>query len=182
MVVARELNPAIRIVVRTRTVDAIADLEHKGATDVVVEEFEAALEQFERVLRHYRIPVNTISAELDAVRAEHYGLLRGVPKEALHLEDLRYLGVYHALELVAVEEGSRGVGGTPVSLDLRKKTGATVIAVVRDGQAYYTPDPEFHFACGDTVVLVGPGPALQLAGAFFRATAAESNRDSEEPE
>ena len=166
---ARELNPGIKIVVRTRNVDAIPDLEMRGATDVVVEEFEAALELFQRVLRHYRIPMNTISAELDAVRAEHYGLLRGLSKDALRLDDLRFLGVHHALELIAVEEGAPAVGGTPESIDLRKRTGATVVAVVRQGQAYYAPDPAFRFEPGDTVVLVGPGPALQLGAVPFRA-------------
>ncbi|HEX9691054.1 MAG TPA: cation:proton antiporter [Gemmatimonadales bacterium] len=170
--VARELNPSAQIVVRTRTVDAIGDLERRGATDVVVEEFEAALELFERVLRHYRIPVNTIGAELDAVRAEHYGVLRGLPKETLRLDDLRYLGVHHALELVAIEEGAEAVGGNPTSLDLRSRTGATVIAVIREGKAHYTPDPLFSMLPGDTVVLVGPGPSLQLAAKVFRKPSA----------
>jgi TrkA domain protein len=77
--------------------------------------------------------------------------------------------VHHALELVAVEEGAPAVGGTPVSLDLRKESGATVIALVRDGQAYYAPDPTVTFQPGDTVVLVGPGPALQLGAKLFRS-------------
>ena len=166
--VARELNPAAKIVVRTRTVDAIADLERSGATDVVVEEFEAALELFERVLRHYRIPANTIAVEMDAVRSEHYGILRGVPKEALHLDDLKYLGIQHALELVEIEEGSRAVGENPVTLELRRTTGVTVVAVVREGVAHYTLDESSRFEVGDTVVLVGPSPALQKGAVFFR--------------
>ncbi|MFQ6046500.1 MAG: cation:proton antiporter [Gemmatimonadales bacterium] len=168
---ARSLNPSVKIIVRTRTVAAIQDLVARGATEVVVEEYEAALELFQRVLRHYRIPVNTISAELDALRAEHYGILRGIPKEALHLDDLRYLGVHHALDLVEVEEGSRAVGENPVTLNLRNTTGATVVAVVRQGVAYYAPDPSFRFQPGDTVVIVGTAPALERGSEPFRARA-----------
>jgi CPA2 family monovalent cation:H+ antiporter-2 len=167
--VARELNPSMKIVVRTRTVDAIADLERRGASDVVVEEYEAALELFQRVLRHYRIPVYTIGAELDAMRAEHYGILRGVPKEALHLDDLRYLGIHHALEVVEVEAGSAAIGKNPVTLDLRSKTGATVVAVIRKGEPFYTIDAKSRFEVGDAVVLVGPAPALVKGCAVFRA-------------
>ena len=171
--IARELSPTALIAVRTRTVDAIPDLERRGADDVVVEEFEAALELFQRVLRHYRIPANTIATELDAMRAEHYGILRGVPTQALHLDDLRYLGIHHALELVEVEPGSAAVDANPASLELRSTTGATVVAVVREGVARYEFDDAFRFAPGDTVVLVGPSPAiLKGAGVFRAATAA----------
>ena len=52
--VARELNPAVRIVVRTRYVRAIDDLLAIGATDVVVEEFEASLELFAKALESLR--------------------------------------------------------------------------------------------------------------------------------
>jgi CPA2 family monovalent cation:H+ antiporter-2 len=167
--VAHELNPSMKIVVRTRTVDAIADLERRGASDVVVEEYEAALELFQRVLRHYSIPVYTIGAELDAMRAEHYGILRGVPKEALHLDDLRYLGIHHALEVVEVEAESVAMGKNPVTLDLRGKTGATVVAVIRKGEPFYTIDAESRFEVGDAVVLVGAAPALVRGCAVFRA-------------
>ncbi|MBI3082066.1 MAG: potassium transporter TrkA, partial [Gemmatimonadetes bacterium] len=49
------------------------------------------------------------------------------------------------------------------------ETGATLIAVVRDGKAFYTPDPEFRFRAGDSVVLVGQGEALARACGMFRA-------------
>ncbi len=53
---ARSLNPAAFIIVRTRAIATISDLESGGADEVVVEEYEAALELFQRVLRQYRIP------------------------------------------------------------------------------------------------------------------------------
>ncbi len=169
---ARELNPNAKIVVRTRTVDTIADLERRGATDVVVEEYEAALELFERVLQHYRIPSNTIAVEMEAVRSEHYGVLRGLSKEALRLDELKYLGIQHALELVEIEEGARAVGESPVSLELRSTTAVTVVAVIREGVAEYELNETVRFRVGDTVVLVGPSPALQKGAAYFRAEVA----------
>lgn len=165
---ARKLNPDVSVIVRTRTVDTIPDLKTEGASDVVVEEFEAALELFQRVLVHYRIPVNTIQTELDAFRAEHYGILRGVPKDALHLDDLRFLGIHHALQLVEVEEGAHAVGEDPKSLELRQETGATVVAVIRAGEAFYTLDATTKFEVGDAIVLVGPAPSLTRAAALFR--------------
>ncbi len=166
--VARKLNPDVKILVRTRSVDTIADLAERGANDVIVEEYEAALELFQRVLGHYHIPINTISTEMDAVRAEHYGILRGVPKDVLRLDQLRFLGIHHALELVEVEPGSAAVGENPITMHLRSLTRATVVAVVRRGEPLYTLDADSKFLVGDTVVLVGPSPALVRATAMFR--------------
>lgn len=79
---ARELAPGARIVVRTRYVRAIEELERLGADAVVVEEFEASLALFRRALEGYEIPAGRIAHELDAVRGEHYGLLRGAAARA----------------------------------------------------------------------------------------------------
>lgn len=164
---ARSLNPSSRIVVRTRYVKAIDDLMRLGATEVVVEEFEATLELFARVLEFYEIPANTIQRELDTIRSEHYRVLRTplVPE----LDPLGRLGIHRVLKLIEVEEGSRAIGESPVSLELRRRTGAVVIAVVRDGSALYQSDPSFEFRRGDTVVLVGDPEALERGADPFRA-------------
>lgn len=166
---ARHLNPAVRIVVRTRYVLAIEDLMRLGATEVVVEEFEASVELFARVLEFYEIPTNVIQKELELVRGEHYGLLREQSPADIKLDALRHLGIHTALDLVEVEPGSGAVGESPSSLDVRKRTGAVVLAVVRGGKALYQRDPTFRFQTGDTVVLVGEADALERVGSVFRA-------------
>jgi CPA2 family monovalent cation:H+ antiporter-2 len=167
--VARKLNPNVRIVVRTRYVASIPELERAGADEVVPEEFETSVEIFARVLRIYGVPSNVIQREVDAVRSEHYGVLRGATLGDLRLDALKHLGIHGALDTVEVEEGSPAVGENPWSLELRRETGATVIAVVRDGKALYQPDPEFRFKAGDTVVLVGSREALEKGALLFRA-------------
>jgi CPA2 family monovalent cation:H+ antiporter-2 len=166
---ARHLNPSVRIVVRTRYVLSIDELMRLGATEVVVEEFEASLELFARVLEFYEIPTNVIHRELELVRGEHYGLLRGAARPDVKLDALRHLGIHAALDLIEVEEGSRAIGEDPVSLDLRRTTGSVVLAVVRDGVALYERDPSFRFRSGDTVVLVGDTDALEKGSELFRA-------------
>lgn len=169
--VAREMNPDTRIVVRTRFVASITGLEELGADVVVVEEFEAALELFEHVLGFYNIPSNTIQQELSTIRLEQYGVLRGKSDADLRLSQLRHWGIHNALELVEVEEGSRAEGENPSSLRLRQETGSVVVAVIREGCAFYTPDPDFGFRAGDTVVLVGEPDSLVQGAKVFRAGA-----------
>ena len=171
VVAARELNPAVRIIVRTHFVRAIEDLTRLGASEVVVEEFEASVELFALVLEFYEVPSNTIRRELDAVRSEHYSMLRGESRPDLQLDTLKHLGIHSALDLVQVEEGAAAVGGNPSTLNLRRDTGATLVAVVRDGKAFYKRDAAFQFRVGDTAVLVGEQEALERGAALFRSPA-----------
>ena len=59
----------VRIVVRTQYVLSIDELMRLGATEVVVEEFEASLELFARVLEFYETPTNVFHQELELVDA-----------------------------------------------------------------------------------------------------------------
>ncbi|HEX9723693.1 MAG TPA: cation:proton antiporter [Vicinamibacteria bacterium] len=166
--IAHRRNPGARVLVRTRYVAAIDELMRLGASEVVVEEFEATLELFARVLEFYEIPTNTIQHELAAVRNEHYRMLRGDSLASLRLDALRHLGIHGALDLVEVEAGSLAIGKDPTALNLRKRTGATVVTVVRSGKAYQ-PDLSFGFLPGDTVVLVGDRESLDKGSAVFKA-------------
>ena len=57
--------------------------------------------------------------------------------------------------------GSPAVGGTVVTLNIRAKTGASVVAVVRDGQMTRNVGPEWEFRIGDKLLVLGD--AHQLA-------------------
>jgi CPA2 family monovalent cation:H+ antiporter-2 len=168
--VAREVAPSAQVVVRTRYVRAIDDLMRLGANQVVVEEFEASLELFARALESYEIPATRITHELEAVRNEHYGLLRGTATPDLTLDTLKHLGIHDALELLEVEDGAAAVDENARTLDLRQQTGAIQVAVVRDGRPIYRRDETFRYRPGDTTVLVGDREALDRAAALFRRT------------
>jgi len=167
--VARRLSPTVHILVRTRYVGAMEDLRRAGASEVVPEEFETSLEIFSRVLRHFEIPSNVISREIVAARAELYGMAAGRGAGEIQLEALAQLGVHHVVEILEVEPGARAAGESPVSLNLRRETGATVVAAVRDERVIHSPDPAFRFAPGDTVVLAGDDDALAKARPLFLA-------------
>src|SRR5436190_1605922 len=84
----------------------------------------------------------------------------GLALPSVRPDALRHLGLHPVIETVEVEAGARAVGGSPVSLSLRRDTGATVIAAVRRGKPFHAPDPQFVFEPGDVVVLVGDRAAI----------------------
>jgi CPA2 family monovalent cation:H+ antiporter-2 len=168
--VARGLNPGIHIVVRTRYVASIDELQRLGADEVVPEEFETSLEVFARVLGTYGVPASAIRRQIDQARRDHYEVFRRRARSYGHLTDLAVThGVQVDVETTEVAAGSAAIGKNPVSMKLRRLTGATVIAVIRDRDVIYEPSARFKFAAGDLVVLVGVTGSLEKAIALFGA-------------
>lgn len=50
---------------------------------------------------------------------------------------------------------SPAIGGTVVSLNIRAKTGSSIVAVVRDGLIFRNVGPEFEFKIGDELIALG---------------------------
>lgn len=73
--------------------------------------------------------------------------------------------VFGALEIdwVTLDEGSPLVGSTLGQSQLRKKTGASVIAVMRDGEAVPNPAVDFMFEEGDTLLVIGSPEEAEAA-------------------
>jgi len=152
---AREMRGDVFIVVRTRYASEIDELYRLGADDVIPEEFETSVEIFTRVLQRFHIPRNIIDAQVKIIRNECYGVLRGtceaVKPSSERLSDLLSAGT---AESYYVSKGSGPAGKTLGAIDLRNRTGATVIAVVRGEESFISPGAEFSVEAGDTLVLV----------------------------
>ena len=48
--------------------------------------------------------------------------------------------------------------------EMRTRTSASIVAVVRDGEVHASPRPDFRFLAGDLVVVVGTSDGLRAAG------------------
>ena len=60
-------------------------------------------------------------------------------------------------------QDSPGVGQSLGGLQLRSRSGVTVIAVVRNGTSIHNPGPEFLLESGDALVLMGSHKELDQA-------------------
>jgi CPA2 family monovalent cation:H+ antiporter-2 len=163
----RELNPAIRIIVRTRLVDEIEGLHRQGADEVVAEEFETSIEIFTRVLEHYRVPRNVIRAETRILRGEGYRMLRSPSQGESLPESLLEILAAGTTDIFRLDDSSAAAGKSIRELDLRRRTGATVIAVVRGERPYPNPGPDLILEDGDSVVLTGGHSEIELAFDFL---------------
>lgn len=153
--VARQVCPEIHTVVRTRRLADVEALYGAGADEVVTDELESSIELFTRVLTRYQVPANVIEAEGKILRGQGYRMLRGVPAEgALSDAVVRELA-QGTTAVFFIEPGHAAAGRTLAELELRRQTGASAIAVVRDDSAITNPGPDLELAAGDHLVLVG---------------------------
>jgi CPA2 family monovalent cation:H+ antiporter-2 len=172
---ARDMNPTATILVRTRYVAEIDELYRLGATEVIPEEFETSVEIFARVLRRLHVPRNVIQLEVEMIRGERYGMLRGLELPRQSMRDVQALLAATLTETYRIEDASPAIGGSIRELDLRNQTGVSIIALVRDGEPHVNPDPDMRLATGDVVVLLGNHAGLEAAMA--RLAARHTERD-----
>jgi CPA2 family monovalent cation:H+ antiporter-2 len=170
----RELNPGMFIIVRTRFASEIDDLLALGAGDVIPEEFETSIEISSRVLDKYHVPRNVIEAQVKVLRGECYGMLRGacltIRPATERIADLLAAG---PAEEFFVGQGAWPVGKTLRVIDLKGRTGATVIAAVRGKDSFVSPGPDFEIKAQDTLVLVAS--RREIDRAFLYLTVGETD-------
>ncbi len=160
---ARQMNPDIHIIVRTRYMSEISDLRELGANDVIPEEFETSIEIFSRVLREYGIARHVIQRQVGAIRNEGYQLLRLPSLPNVDISEISEALKSASTETLTVEGDSVAIGKTIGELKLRKKTGVTIIAITREGHTEINPGPETRIQAEDVLVLLGGAGQIDLA-------------------
>lgn len=160
---ARQLNPNLHILAKTRFPSEVDSLIKAGADLVIPAEFETSIEMFSRVLREYGLPQNVIEQQVELMRLEGYRMLRGL---SLDMDSLRNFSTYLTASLSRsfhVMDNTWAGGRRLDEADLKTRTGATLIAVVRGPDALPNPGKDFVIEVGDTLILFGSHAQLDHA-------------------
>lgn len=166
--IARHENPDIYIIVRTRYIVEVDDLRQLGADEVIPEEFETSIEIFARVLHQYSFPRNIILDMVEKIRSNSYTTLRNIDVPKRHLfEEYEWLPEIE-IDGFMIPEGSHLSGKTIKDLQIRKKTGVTIVAVRRDKKVYTVSDPDFRLKDRDFVLFIGDRKNLHDALKYFK--------------
>lgn len=161
------MNPNLKVVVRTRYVADVKRLFDLGASQVIPEEFETSVEIFIRVLREYRIPGNVISSQVAFVRQNGYRVLREEYAPEKGAERLMDFLKESVTDTFLIKKDSKMAGKTLTEADLKKETGATVLAVIRENKSFINPELDFCVKDGDVLVLIGSHAQLDKAYDFL---------------
>jgi monovalent cation:H+ antiporter-2, CPA2 family len=159
----RKINPSVFILVRTRYAAEVEELLKLGADQVIAEEFETSIEIFSRVLHQYHIPGNIIASQISLVRFDGYKMLRGLSLDQEKIGRLAALFAAATVDNVQVQPECACIGKTLKDLDIRRTSGATVLAIVRSGEAVTNPGIDFRLEADDILVLLGAHKELDAA-------------------
>lgn len=160
---AKQMNPEIYTIVRTRYISEVNELMKLGADEVIPEEFETSLQIFSKVLSKYHIPLNIIMKQVSLLREGSYNMMleSGDARSRLvHLNEILAAGL---TEIYYVDETNKHIGKTLGEIDLRAKTGATIIAIVRNEKTISNITAHEELNHKDTIVITGNHKAVDDA-------------------
>ena len=166
---AHAQSPAVRVVARADTDDAVEALVAVGADDIVRPELEGGIELMSHTLLDLGYRPKQIHAYANDLRASGYEALAddARAKRRLALENM--LASMNELDLswVTVGENSAAAHRTLADLDLRVSTGVNAVSLRRDGNLVLFLNAETLLLPGDQVGLMGTDDQLDAARGLF---------------
>ena len=157
----RAMNKHAHIIVRTRHVTDIEELYRLGANQVIPEEFETAIDFYERILGKYLLPRMDIERAIARTREDNYGIFRDKGKVGGYslLKDIP------DIEIAAVKVGEKSVfaGKTIAETAMRKTSGVTMVAIKHGETVTPNPDPSTVINANDIVYLLGKPEMIAIA-------------------
>jgi CPA2 family monovalent cation:H+ antiporter-2 len=152
----RRLQPALPIIARADSGEAVRALYALGIQEVTSPEFEAAIEMTRQALLHFNVPAHDILHVASALRHEQYGA-PDTPRDP-DIGGMSQIGeIARHLDLawVRVPHHSPFVGRTLRDLDLRSATGASIVGIIRRGSLQANPDGDARLEPADLVAVLG---------------------------
>lgn len=131
------------VIVVASTPDHLAELQELGVDEVVLAPLETGLEMVRQALLRLDYEEMEAHSILDSVRQNHYQLGFGLASQSV--SGLRMEWV----DLVADRQGRLD------ELNIRTETGASVVAVLREGKLREETGPSFTLRQGDRIAVVG---------------------------
>ncbi len=158
---ARKLNPALCIIVRTRFIEEMKPLYELGANEVIPEEFETSVEIFTRVLNKYLVPRDQIERFISEVRADGYEMLRTSYSGSLPVSEIQINLPGFEISALKVHEKSPVAGKSLAQTELRKIFGVTLLLIRRGSEMLPNPSGEIVINSGDLLVVIGTPAGIQ---------------------
>ncbi len=153
---------------RTRYLTEVPELSALGADEVVAEEFETSLEIAGRTLRRLGFSLPWVEAETDEIRRSRHDAFGGSARRRRCPRRCARRSARPASRSCRSERTGLRPAASLEELALRSRGGASVLAVVRAGEATVSPAGDFMLAGGDQLLLLGGEPAVERSLEILR--------------
>lgn len=161
--VAKSLNPDIHVIVRTKYLTDIEELQALGADDIIPEEFETSIQIFSRVLKMFHIPNSIILTQGNIIRNKSYGVFRQVRFTQEAFDQISQILAQGTIDTCYIAAGNPNIGKSIKKIDLKAQTGAMIINIIRDNKTITNPPSNFIFKEADQIILFGSHAAIDAA-------------------
>jgi CPA2 family monovalent cation:H+ antiporter-2 len=166
---ALELSPNLNVVVRATNDKIIEVLYQLGAREVVQPEFEASLEMIAYILTDVGLSTATVQQEIQEIRNRHYLDLRPERSASEVSRDLEQATQDLNKRWYPLPSGSPLVGMTLQEADMRYLTGASLMAIRREGgEEIDYPAAQTTLEEGDRLLVVGSVDELAALDEFAK--------------
>jgi CPA2 family monovalent cation:H+ antiporter-2 len=160
---ARDQAPDLPIIARAATAQGIKRLAGRGAQQVIHPELQGGLQVVRRTLLELGFPLSKVQEYEDVVRGDHYDLSVDTERERQLLHDLLSASDNIGITWLRLGASNPLAGQTLANANLRARTGASVVAIMRDRELITNPEPRTILRANDLVGLVGDGKQLNMA-------------------
>lgn len=167
---ARNLAPGLPIIARAATEEGTRRLSQLGAREVIHPELEGGLEIVRHTLLHLGFPSQEIHEYTDAVRRDHYDLEIDNEEEHRLLHDLLLAAKNIEMRWFTLDGGSTLIGQTVAEANLRARTGASIVSILREKKLLANPKSNTMFEAGDRLGLIGSEDEVKAAGDLISQT------------
>ncbi len=161
--IAKTIKPNLHIIVRTKYVADIDELVKLGADNIIPEEYETSIQIFSRVLRMFHIPNSIILAQGNIIRNKSYGVFREVRFTEEAFEQINQILAQGTIETYYIASDNDIVGKSLKDVNLKAKSGATIINIIRNNETITHPPGEFVLQAADQLIIFGSHSAIDLA-------------------
>jgi CPA2 family monovalent cation:H+ antiporter-2 len=160
---AHDLAPHLPIIARAATRPGVENLARLGARDVIHPELEGGLEVLRHTLLALGYPLLEVQQYADAIRRDQYDPAVSSHEEHAVLD--RLLRSVRGMEIawLLLDSASPVAGQTLAEADIRARTDASVIAILRNQQVITNPKSATVLQEGDVVGLIGEAEHVAAA-------------------
>lgn len=99
------------------------------------------------------------------------GIIGGLSYKPKALETIEVALDDLIIEWYKIEENSPAIRNTIGELEVRKRTGASIIAAIREGDTVINPGPDYALSAGATLVVAGKRNHIKLLKEILKAGA-----------
>lgn len=178
---ARDLCPHVPIIARAQRVEDLPQMYKSGANDVILPTFEGGLEVLRQTLLRLGVTFEATQSYIDTVHAERYAPWQQDADDTQLLRALHNAAGSLSMQWYQLASNSRYRDQSIGHLNIRRQTGASIVAIVQGTEMLVNPDATTLLRAGDRLAMLGTDDQRQRFVAWLRAGEQDNGPADTEP-